>query len=123
MSAPSTPMESREVAVIGSLDFIAGFALAGVRNAIEAGSGTGGASSARQEVADAIKKCAASQAGILIIQEDLLAGFSAREKEKLLDTPSPIVMFISERQEITLQSTIKKALGIDIGTMLKSTRE
>ena len=116
MAGTQAEGQSQEVSVIGSLDFIAGFALAGVRRAIEASP-----ENARQKVAEALAagKEGTEGTGIVIMQESMLSGFSAREKEKLLDTPSPLVMFISESQEVTLQSAIKKALGIDVEAMLK----
>lgn len=118
-----------ELAVIGDKSFITGFRLAGVRHVEEIKDSGENDQDAGGQVRAAIKNLLSPNAntqaqgppraiGILIIQEETLIGFSRKEKEKLLDNASPVVMFVSERQEITLQSSIKRALGIDI--MLKN---
>ena len=107
-SAGRAPLSVKDLgmAVIGSREFIAGFALAGVRNSTEAD-----AQSVRTCIAAAL---AQQDLGIIVVQEEILTTLDEREKEKFLDNLQPIVMFISLQQEVTLNRAIKKALGIDM---------
>ena len=100
---------SKELAVVGSKTFITGFALAGVRDSLEATS-----ANARTLISTLLTSNTLRPPAILIIEEEILVEFSRKEKEKLLEMMRPIVMFVSGKQEITLQSSIKRALGIDI---------
>lgn len=99
-----------EIGVIGSSQFIAGFALAGVRHCFVSNPAT-----SRDDIDLMLQP--ELELGILIVDEELLREWSAHEKEQLLLRVSPVVMFISQHQQITLASQVRKALGIDLASI------
>jgi len=100
------------IGVLGTERFIAGFTLAGIRDAISVNPDD------TIEVKNAIQKALSTQAlGIIIVQEEVLRAYSNQEKERLLSVLKPVVVLISEKkddQHVTLARSIKRALGIEI---------
>lgn len=95
-----------ELVVIGTTEFLPGFALAGVRNTVLASS---------TEVMSRIKEH--SDAGLIIIDERLLNELSAAQREELETSIKPVIITLakdSQQQEARLRRTVMNTLGVDL---------
>lgn len=102
-----------EIAVIGSDDFITGFALAGVRYAVET----------KENVEDVIKAVSGNkEIGIVIMDEKDYNAINPKLKQTLENTIQPVVIPISkEKRGEDLRQYIKRTLGVDLWQKEKST--
>lgn len=95
-----------ELIVIGTTEFLPGFALAGVRKTVLA---------SPKDVMTRIKEH--SSAGVIILDETLTQGLSPFEIESLETSIQPVIITLakdSREQETRLRRTIIGTLGVDL---------
>jgi V/A-type H+/Na+-transporting ATPase subunit F len=97
---------TKDLAVLGSEEFVIGFRLAGVgRATIAEGS----------EFEPAMEKLlAAGDVGILVVPAEETAKLSASTRRRLAETIDPVVIQIGEASEDDLREKVKRAIGIDL---------
>ncbi len=96
-----------EIVAIGTSQFVIGFSLAGVRTHV----------AQRKDVLEAIERH--KEAGIIILDEELVAQLHPAELEELQTSASPVVLILgkdSAEHERRLRNTIKTTLGVDLFT-------
>ena len=95
-----------ELVVIGTTEFLPGFALAGVREIVLATPKT---------VMDTIKQH--TNAGLIILDEELMHELSSAEREKLETSVQPVIITLakdSRQQDERLRRTVMNTLGVDL---------
>jgi len=95
-----------EVAVIGSEDFILGFRLAGIKEAIVATGNT---------MADLRQTAQKKNIGIVVVEQDMLATLDAIERQEIENSVDPVFIPLStQAEQESLKRLIKKSIGIDL---------
>lgn len=99
---------TKDIAVMGSPDFVLGFNLAGIRRTYVADS---------KEFPKALEKVLAKpeNLGILIVQDSDLATLSPSLRKKASDSIEPVVVVMGDAAgQDDLREKVKRAIGIDI---------
>jgi V/A-type H+/Na+-transporting ATPase subunit F len=95
-----------ELIVIGTPEFLPGFALAGVRKTILA------------TPVDAMQQIRQHQdAGIIILDEKLTLGMAQQEREQLDASVAPVIITLAKdgtNQKLRLKRAIMNTLGVDL---------
>ncbi len=102
-----------KIIVIGDHDTVVGFALAGVQETIAA---------TRQTCEEIfLKTIARSDAGIVIVQEDLTNAFSHKTVKVIETLARPVVVMVPGKAELlgakksgSIQELVKRAIGIEL---------
>ena len=95
-----------DLVVIGSTEFLPGFALAGVHKSVLAND---------QNVLEKINEH--KDAGIIILEEKLTQGMSFVQRETLETSLKPVIITLSKdgtRQQERLRRNIMNTLGVDL---------
>lgn len=93
------------ICAIGSSQFLLGFQLAGVREAVLA------------SAEDVLERVAASAAAVLIVEEDLLESVPSSERERLETSLRPLIVILGRsgtRELDRLDRLIKSTLGVSL---------
>jgi vacuolar-type H+-ATPase subunit F/Vma7 len=94
-----------ELVAIGSTRFLPGFALAGVQNTVLANKG------------NVMEKVSAHKnAGIIMLEEELLTEITTAQRQELETSAQPVVIFLGKtnNQEDRLRRSIINTLGVDL---------
>lgn len=95
----------KELAVLGSGEFILGFRLTGIRQAI----------ATQQASADLQQLLQSQQAGIVIIDQETMQAVDEDTREKALASLQPVVVVVSERAaQDDLRNLIIQSIGVDL---------
>lgn len=95
-----------EIGVVGSDDFITGFALAGVRHVFTA------EASLDEKVEEALKF---PEIGVLVMEDEQFNSLNAKTKRMLEKLVKPVLVLISDKgKETNLKELIKRSLGVDL---------
>jgi V/A-type H+-transporting ATPase subunit F len=95
-----------EIIVIGTTEFLPGFALAGIRNTVLA---------SRETVQEQLKQHA--DAGIVILEEELAAELPQAKREELETSIKPVIIMLAKdpsSQTLRLKRAIINTLGVDL---------
>lgn len=98
--------DAKGVVVLGTTDFVMGFALAGVRTSLV---------TRKNELLNAINSNV--DAGIVIVDEDIAEDLPQKKRDELETSISPIIIFLGrDESKITgrLKKNIKSTLGVDL---------
>ena len=95
-----------EVAIIGTDDFVTGFALAGVKNTYVAD----------ENVESEIEKVLnIKEIGVLVMEEGQFNGVNIKARRSLEKTIKPVLITISDKgQGANLRELIRKGIGVDL---------
>jgi len=95
-----------EIAILGTDDFVTGFRLAGVRNAIIS------RGNLDNEVEDVVRQ---EDIGILVMDEEDMNKLNNKTKKMLDRAVRPVIVTITEREgKSDLRESIKRTLGVDL---------
>ena len=95
-----------EIAVIGSDDFILGFRLAGIKEAVLA-------TSRPMDDLRAISK--KKNIGIVVVEQDILSSLDIGERQEIENSVDPVFIPLStQAEQESLKRLIKKSIGIDL---------
>ena len=95
-----------ELAVIGSDDFILGFRLAGIKEAVLA---TG------RPMDDLRLICQKKNIGIVVVEQDMLASLDVSERQEIENSVDPVVIPLSTHPaQESLKRLNKKSIRIDL---------
>ncbi len=96
-----------DIAVIGSDSFITGFGLIGIRKRIAA---------SPAQAHDTIQKnLQENDAGVLVIDEELIKGMHPDDRRRIEDSVKPVVVVLSkEGSSQNLRQSIIRAIGVDL---------
>jgi V/A-type H+/Na+-transporting ATPase subunit F len=95
-----------ELVVIGTTEFLPGFALAGARNTVIANA---------KNIMEKIKEH--HEAGLIILDEQLTKELSAIQREELETSIKPVIITLAkdgEQQASRLRRTVMNTLGVDL---------
>ncbi|MGC8913558.1 MAG: V-type ATP synthase subunit F [Thermoplasmata archaeon] len=99
-------MDGEDIVVVGSPEFITGFRLAGVRNAIPVDKST------IDETL--VKLLSEKRAGIIVLHDEDVRILKPDLREKLWKSVKPVVISIGSEPEKDLRDKIKRTLGVDL---------
>ncbi|HLD43367.1 MAG TPA: V-type ATP synthase subunit F [Candidatus Nanoarchaeia archaeon] len=95
-----------EIAVAGRKDFILGFSLAGVLNTVEL---------SKDQMKDIREMLKDRSLGILVLEEEAIAGLSEADKEKIERSVQPVAISLSKGAgNEALREIIIKSIGVDL---------
>ncbi len=95
-----------EIAILGTDDFVTGFRLAGVRNAIVS------QGNLDAEIADVMGR---EEIGILVMDEKDMNKINNKTKKMLDRAVRPVIVTITEKEgKSDLRESIKRTLGVDL---------
>lgn len=96
----------KQVAVLGSNEFILGFRLAGIGRAFELG---------EQPDMTIRELMSNDEIGLIILQEESLSRLSEETREKVSSSISPVFLTITEEDtNEEMRKLIKKSIGVDL---------
>lgn len=99
---------AREIAVVGRDEFVLGFQLAGIRNAIRTAD-----SAAFQRAIEDVLASRERTLGILIVDAKDVQTLSSHTRKKLTDAIDPVVVQMGGEGG-DLREKVKRAIGIDL---------
>lgn len=95
-----------ELAAIGNEDFVLGFKLVGVRKTYVVPD-----EDLETKITELMED---KDVGVLILHASSMAKVSAVFRNKLIDSPKPVVISVGEEEEEDLRSKVKRAIGVDL---------
>ncbi len=104
---------SEKIAVLGDADTVVGFSLAGVSEAVEV--------NPDNCESEFLKMCQRSDIGIIIVQDDLVQGFTYKTKKHMESLARPVIVTVPGKSEAlggkksgNIAELIKRAIGIEL---------
>lgn len=95
-----------EIGIVGTDDFVTGFALAGVRYTFSS------ETNLDEKVEEAL---ANADIGVLVMEEDQFKSLNNKTKRKLEKLVKPVLVLISDKgKEADIREMIKRSLGVDL---------
>ena len=95
-----------ELAAVGSEDFVIGFKLVGIRRTFAVPD---------EELESKITEVMEDkEIGVLILHADSLMKVPVAFRQRLVDSPKPVVISVGEEEEEDLRSKVKRAIGVDL---------
>lgn len=95
-----------ELAAVGDEEFVLGFKLVGIRKTYAVPD-----EGLEAKITEVMED---DRIGVLIVHSSSMAKVPAAFKEKLVDSPKPVVISVGEEEEEDLRSKVKRAIGVDL---------
>ena len=94
------------VAVLGGSEFIVGFQLAGIKEAIEV---------SQEPVKDIMELKNRKDIGIVVVDEKIMESLDQHQKEEIEDSVEPVFIPLSTKvEQESLKRLIKKSIGVEL---------
>jgi|TARA_Y100000310_G_scaffold318480_1_gene372612 V/A-type H+-transporting ATPase subunit F len=95
-----------KMSVLGSNEFVVGFQLAGIKDAIEVSS---------NPMNDINKLKSQKEAGVVVVEERILEGMDKHQRLEVEDSVDPVFIPVSTKiEQDSLKRLIKKSIGVDL---------
>lgn len=95
-----------DVVVLGNNEFVVGFQLAGIREAIEV------SSEPLKDIEELRKR---QDIGVVVIDEKIMESLEHHQRERIEDSVNPVFIPLSTKAEQdSLRRLIKKSIGVDL---------